>query len=102
MSFYRALRLFRTFYSNFVLFAVLMDALSMVILWRSGLSVLGALFWFKVATMGISYYFVNGFKSQEYYYYRNLGYSKGLLWGVTLCFDFLLFILLLAFTHQLK
>ncbi|NCT93964.1 MAG: hypothetical protein GXC72_06055 [Chitinophagaceae bacterium] len=102
MSFSRSLRLFRRFYSSFLLFAVLMDAVSMLILWRSGLSVLGTLFWFKIATMGISYYVVNSYKSHEYYYYQNLGYSKQLLWAVTLAVDFLLFLLLLILTHQLK
>jgi hypothetical protein len=54
------------------------------------------LFWFKIATMAIFLYFIDTYKRDELYYFKNLGLSKQFLWISTLLFDFLLFIILIT------
>jgi len=60
------------------------------------------LFWFKAVTLGLTYYFINEYKSKEYYYYQNLGVSKSLLWAATLIFDFALFIFLITQVNKFR
>jgi len=62
----------------------------------------GALFWFKIATLGGIFYIVNNYKRKEYFYYRNFGLSKRKLWIPILTFDFLLFLGALALSYQIK
>jgi len=51
------------------------------------------IFWCKVLTSSMIFFFVNQLKEKQYYYYQNFGVGKKLLWVTTLLFDFLLFIL---------
>jgi hypothetical protein len=60
------------------------------------------LFWSKVLTGAVIYFFVNEYKQKEYYYYHNLGLSKKQLWVATAGFDFGVFILSIVITHYLK
>ncbi|QCR21518.1 hypothetical protein C1N53_03585 [Pontibacter sp. SGAir0037] len=69
---------------------------------KSGYSLFAAVFWFKIISLGIIFYFINSYKSKEYYYYQNLGVSKVMLWGTTLTFDFTLFLFIIYHTHLLK
>jgi len=75
---------------------------SLSIFWKYGFSVFSGLFWLKIATLGLTYYFINSYKNKEYYYYQNLGISKALLWAVTLTVDFALFVFLIIQTYKLK
>lgn len=72
------------------------------IFWAQGFSAFSGLFWLKVASMGLTCYFINSYKSKEYYYYQNLGISKRMLWAVTLTFDFVLFIFIIIQTYRFK
>ena len=72
------------------------------IVWKYGFSAFFGLFWLKIVTLGLTYYFINNYKSKEYYYYQNLGLSKVFLWAVTLSFDFSLFIFLITQIHKFK
>jgi len=72
------------------------------IFWQHGFSVFDGLFWLKIATLGLTYYFINDYKNKEYYYYQNLGVSRILLWVVILSFDFALFIFLIIQTYKFK
>lgn len=67
-----------------------------------GYSSFFGIFWSKILTMGITYYLIDSTKKNEYYYYRNLGVSKPLLWIASLSFDFVLFLFLLMLTNQLQ
>ena len=52
-------------------------------------------FWLKIITLGLIVFFINNYKRNEFYYYKNLGLSKLRLWVSILLFDFILFIILL-------
>ncbi|MES2328618.1 MAG: hypothetical protein V4539_03380 [Bacteroidota bacterium] len=98
----KTIKLIWTFYLGFLLYSMLVTGCCLFFFYRYGLGVFTVLFWFKIITLGISYHFVNEYKQREYYYYRNLGVSKFLLWSVTLSFDFVLFIFLIIQAYQFK
>jgi len=93
------LRLILTFYRNFLLASWLITFICAEILWKYGMGTFTFLFWFKLFTMLVIFYFIKRNKSKEFFYYQNLGLSKTLLWWTSLSGDFLLFIfsLILAF-----
>ena len=98
----RTLRLIWTFYKSFYLISILLTICCLVFFREFGLGVFTTLIWFKIATLGLTFYFIHSYKDKEYYYYQNLGISKRLLWITTLSFDFALFILLIIENYQFK
>jgi len=50
-------------------------------------------FWFKIFTLAVIVYSTNLYKKNEFYYYKNLGFSKFKLWIPILTFDFLFFLI---------
>ena len=80
----------------------LITATCLVLFWEYGFGVFSTLFWFKIGTLGLTFYFINNYKNKEYYYYQNLGVSKVLLWSATLSFDFALFIFLIIQEYTFK
>jgi len=98
----KTIRLIFTFYKGFLLASIIITSCCGVIFWEYGLSVFRALFWLKISTLAISFYFINTYKAREYYYYHNLHLSKILLWCSILITDFLLFIFLIVLLHKLQ
>lgn len=74
----------------------------MIITYTNESSVISTLFWFKVLTSGLFYYYVNTYKANEYYYYKNLGLSKLQLWISSITIDFIIFFVLLAIILNIK
>ncbi|OFZ08525.1 MAG: hypothetical protein A2322_06505 [Bacteroidetes bacterium RIFOXYB2_FULL_39_7] len=94
----RMTRLILTFYRSFA-FASLMITLSCLsIIYTWGLVTFTALFWFKIITLGLIFYYIHNVKKDDFYYYKNLGLSKKTLWFSTLTFDFILFLMLIIIT----
>jgi hypothetical protein len=80
----------------------LITATCLVLFWEYGFGIFSVLFWFKISTLALTFYFINNYKNKEYYYYQNLGVSKILLWSTTLSFDFALFIFLIIEEYIFK
>lgn len=74
----------------------------MGILYTLGMWAFMAVFWFKIATLVLMYYSINNYKRKEFYYYRNLGVSKKILWISTLSLDIVLFNLLLILVMKIR
>jgi hypothetical protein len=102
MRLFKIIRLVWTFYRNFLLLSALVTSFCLRAFWMYGFAVFFGIFWGKIATLGLTYYFINANKKKEYYYYQNLGVGKTLLWTAALSFDFLLFLFSLILTYQLK
>ena len=102
MRLFKIIRLVWTFYKNFLLLSAIITAFCLRAFWMYGFASFFGIFWCKVVTLGLTYYFINTNKKNEYYYYQNLGVAKTLLWRATLSFDFVLFLLLLILTYHLK
>jgi hypothetical protein len=97
----KIIRLLITFYKNFFFFNSLITLACLILFREYGSPILGVLFWLKLSTLGLTYYFIRSYKSKEFYYYQNLGVSKTLLWTFTLGLDFCLFISLLILDYKL-
>ena len=67
-----------------------------------GIKTFTILFWFKILTLGLTVLFINSYKRKEFYYFRNLGISKIVLWVSTILFDLFLFLSFLALTLYIR
>jgi len=101
MKILKIISLVWTFYRSFIFASLLITASCIGLFWEYGLSIFAILFWFKVATLGVTYYFINSYKYREYYYFQNLGISKTLLWAATISFDLFLFVLFIFQIYKL-
>ncbi len=102
MKFMRKIRILFTFYRYYIWVSVLINLVCAFFLWKNGISVYPSLFWFKIFTMGASFYLVNDYRKQEYFYFYNFGLSKKVLWITTLGFDLLLFFVLMISAYNLR
>lgn len=90
------------FYQSFAFISVLFTVICMFFTCKYGIGAFSALFWFKIVTLGLTYYIVNSYKSDELYYYKNLGFTKRVLWVLALLIDLVLFILLIIISLKFR
>lgn len=102
MRLFKAIAIIWTFYRSFILVSTLITTCCLYLFWENGLGIFAALFWVKMVTLAITFYFINAYKKKEYYYYQNLGISKVLLWTTTLIFDVALFIFLIIQVYKFR
>jgi hypothetical protein len=102
MLFLRTTRLILTFYRSFALASLLLSSICAQLFWRYGIGIFFAIFWFKIVTLALIYYYIRTAKWRDFYYYQNLGVSKTLLWSTTLTADFVLFLISLIIIYQIK
>jgi hypothetical protein len=95
------LHLLYSFYLSYALPAILLSICCAVVINLAGMKLLPLVCWFKLITLVVFFYFINHYKQRELYYYHNLGLSKKQLWGTSLVFDSLLFILMITAGLQL-
>jgi len=98
----RVLKLILSFYKSFAFLSLLITLSSVSIAFANGFGVFAILFWFKILTLGLIFYYINNYKRAEFYYFKNLGISKLKLWVSTLLFDIVLFIALLIVTIKIR
>jgi hypothetical protein len=102
MQLLKTIKLIATFYKSFVIASLLITACCLGLFRKYGFGIFEALFWLKIVTLAITFYFINKYKRKEFYYFQNLGISKVLLWCTTLIFDFSLFILGIIEMYKFK
>ncbi|MFD2034350.1 hypothetical protein ACFSKL_06085 [Belliella marina] len=68
----KKIKLLKVFYSSFALFSLVITVVCLVIAFYSGGKSIGILFWLKLGTSGLIYFFQNDEMKHEYYYYKNL------------------------------
>jgi hypothetical protein len=90
------------FYKSFCLVSLLMTAICLFLFWESGYHIYAVLLWLKLSSVFCIYRFIDTYKSKEFYYYRNLGISKRVLWIVSLSFDLALYLLLIPRINTLR
>lgn len=91
----KTLRSILTFYKSFAFVSILITLASVAIVYLSGskgVFMIQGFFWFKIFSLAAIFYINNTYKKDEYYYYKNLGVSKLMLWIPTLAFDLTLFL----------
>ena len=99
---FKTIQLIWTFYRSFFVASTLITIACLALFWKYGFSIFAGLVWFKIATLALICYFINGRKQKEYYYYHNLGLSTIFLWTTTLVFDLVLFVSLIIQLYQFK
>ena len=90
----KTVRLILSFYKSFAFVSILITLVSVIIVYLNGsdgVLMIQWFFWFKLFTIGAIFYYTNSYKKNEYYYYKNLGVSKLMLWVPTLVFDITFF-----------
>ncbi|MEK7719056.1 MAG: hypothetical protein AAB347_05520 [Bacteroidota bacterium] len=65
----RTFRAILSFYNSFAFLGFLLTAACLTIVFTNGIVMFTILFWFKIGTMWLIYYFTDSYKSKEYYYY---------------------------------
>ncbi len=101
----KTIRLIFTFYKSYAAASILITLASLYLVNLYGtkaIYILQALFWFKVITLGVIFYYIQKYKKEGFYYYKNLGLTKKHLWISTLVFDFTLFLLLVSLTVRVQ
>jgi|SaaInlStandDraft_4_1057021.scaffolds.fasta_scaffold91655_1 hypothetical protein len=92
----KTIRLILTFYKSFAFISLLITCTCLGLLYgfgAKGIYMIQALFWFKIITLALTVYFVNIYKKNQFYYYKNLGLSRLIIWIPIIVFDFLLFLI---------
>lgn len=102
MKLVRNIRILFTFYRYFIWASICVNAVSAYILWANGITFYKGLFWIKLLSLAVSFYLVNEYKKQEYFYYYNFGFSRKSLWIIALTFDLLVFFALMILAYQLR
>jgi hypothetical protein len=102
MHLLRTPRLILTFYRNFFGASMLITVCCAGLVWKWGMDMFTTLFWFKLVSLGLIFYFVRNIRRDEFYYYQNLGVSRTLLWAASLGLDFCLFLLALIASASLR
>lgn len=98
----RLLQLIITFYRNFFIASTAITICCVWLFNRNGITTFFPLFWFKIVTLALIFYFIKEYKKREIFYYNNLGISQNLLWFSTLSFDLILFIVSLIITYKIN
>ncbi len=97
----KTIRLILTFYSNFFLASIAITLCCASLLYLSGIYTFVFLFWFKLITLCVTFFFIKERKEREFYYFQNLGISRIFLWATTLFLDLFLFFLILLLTYNI-
>ena len=90
------------FYSHYLISSIIVNLWCLSIFFTKGISTFFPLFWFKVATLALTVLFINKYRYQQFYFYKNLGLGKWQLWRATLTLDLLLFIALSSATLYMR
>jgi len=92
----KTLRLILTFYKSFAFTSLMITFICIGLVYGYGekaIPIIQVLIWFKIITLAIIIYSISKFKRNQFYYYKNLGISRLLLWVSTLIFDFTFFLI---------
>ncbi len=100
--FLKTIQLLWTFYKSFLFVSLLVTGFCLQLIWKYDFRIFGNTLWLKLATLALIWFFINEFRSKEYYYYQNLGISKTLLWSATILFDLAIFIFLVVTLSYFK
>jgi hypothetical protein len=101
ISVFKILRLSWGFYLGFIISSLIITMCCSFLFWEYRFDILMTLIWLKIATLVITFVFINSYKGNEYYYYQNLGISKILLWTCSLLIDLIIFAILMYFANRL-
>lgn len=83
----RYLKLCFTFYRSFGVALLVVTLICAYFFFRDGMSIYFPLFWFKIGSMVLVYFYMKEYKKEELYYYKNLGVGERSLWVFSFVLD---------------
>jgi hypothetical protein len=95
MNMRRVPKLLWTFYRYSVVPNGLLTLICAGLFWEYGPPIFAAQLFLKVAAIAVVSFFVRSHYRREFYYFQNLGLSRGFLWTTTLSLDLLIYFALL-------
>jgi hypothetical protein len=98
----KKLRAILNFYKSFAIASSLITFICVYFIYKFGIEAFSILTWFKLITGAVIFYFIKDYKNNVFYYYKNMGLSKSVLWISTLSFDFLLYLSLSIIALKIK
>jgi hypothetical protein len=90
------------FYKSYFIASFIASLLCAYLFFKYGIKAIGTLFWIKIFSDAVIVLYINNYKSKEFYYYRNLGLSRKVLWTISLIIDFLVFVILVVLASLIK
>jgi hypothetical protein len=102
MNFIKIIRLSWYFYKGYIFSSLLITGCCVFLFFEYGFDIFTILLLGKIATLGITLVFIESYKINEFYYFKNLGVSKIQLWVSSLIFDFTIFSLLILITNKFR
>ena len=97
----KRINLFFTFYKSFCFASILISIVCAYFLVQYGASAYSVLFWFKIITSALIFFYIKEYKSKEFYFYKNLGISKKALWIFSFLFDFTVYFIVVIIALSL-
>ena len=97
----KKIELYFTFYKSFCFVSILISLVCAYYLFKSGPSAYSLLFWFKLISSGLIFYYIREYKSKEFYFYKNLGIGKKALWIFSAIFDFTVYFVVIIIALKL-
>lgn len=91
-----------SFYKTFAFASVLMSIVSLSAIYIGGVDSFTIVFWFKIITLGLIYYYMDIYKKEIYCYYKNVGVTKKQLWISVLFFDIVIFLISVYLTLKIR
>lgn len=101
MQVQKKIRLLWIFYRSFAVATLAITVCSTWIFYTFGLHAFFLLFWLKLATLGIVFFYVRKAKENEFFYYLNLGVSPPSLWIFSFGIDLTVFLMTLAAIYRM-
>ena len=86
-------KLILEFYKNFWFSSNLINLGCLLMLFYYGKIAFSNFFWIKILTLGVIVYFINNFKKEHFYFYKNLGINKIPLWISVITLDLLILLI---------
>jgi len=91
-----------TFYRSFCVATGAITICCSLLYWKLSSAFLQEIIWLKIITLTLTLLFVNQFRRNEFYYYRNLGISKAQLFTFSVITDMLFFIVSLIIANKVR
>jgi len=89
------IKLYVTFYRSFCFASILISLACAFLFFGRGTVLFTPLFWFKITTIALLYYYINGYKSKEFFFYKNLGIGKKALWIFAISLDLIIYFIVI-------
>lgn len=90
------------FYQFFIVFSLFISVCCLVTWLKFGWVAFQAIFWLKMISYFLIYFFISAYKKHQFFYFHNLGFSVRVLWVSTFAIDLLVFCTLFYIANLFK